>query len=51
MLGEACKRRDGTEVKIAVDGRWSSRRQALEGTVTCFDAEAKEILDVQHIGG
>ena len=50
ILDGASKARHGSEVTISIDGRWSSRRQALEGTVTCFDAEAKEIIDIQHIG-
>lgn len=50
LLDEACKRRHGAPVRISVDGRWSSRRQAMEGTVTCFDADTKEIIDTQHIG-
>lgn len=49
MLDEVCETRQGTKVKISIDGRWASRRQAMEGTVTCFDAEAKQIIDVQHI--
>lgn len=40
----------GQNVRISVDGRWSSHFQALEGTVTCFDSDKSNILDVQHIG-
>lgn len=49
ILDDACEVRKGTEVSISIDGRWSSRRQAMEGTITCFDAETKQIIDVQHI--
>lgn len=37
-------------VRISLDGRWSSTRQALEGTVTCYDVDSRRILEVQHIG-
>lgn len=52
ILDSACleRQQSGANVIISVDGRWSSRRQAMEGTVTCFDARTREILDVQHVG-
>lgn len=51
LLDEAAnQRKNGEGVHISVDGRWSSRRQAMEGTVTCFDNKTKEIIDVQHVG-
>ena len=39
ILDDRCEHRRGTPVKISIDGRWTSRRQAMEGTVTCFDAD------------
>lgn len=52
VLDEAARQRQDAdkEIMISIDGRWSHRRQALEGTVTCFDAHTKEILELQHIG-
>lgn len=45
----------GNAIKISVDARWGTKRNALEGTVTCFlhpaDGSRKEIIEVQHIGG
>ena len=40
----------GRDVCISIDGRWGSPRQALEGTITCFDSAYEHVLDVQHIG-
>lgn len=52
LLDETCRRRheSGEDMVISVDGRWSSRRQAMEGTVTCFEVGTNDIIDVQHIG-
>ena len=50
LFDERIRRATGRKVRISVDGRWSSPKQALEGTVTCFDADSQEILDVQHVG-
>ena len=49
-LASIKRQQSNANVTITVDGRWSSRRQAMEGTVPCFDAHTREILDVQHIG-
>jgi len=39
------------DIRMAVDGRWSSRRQALEGTVTAFNvAESPpRVIGVTHV--
>src|SRR4051794_21205202 len=35
-------------IRISIDGRWSSRRNAMEGTVTCFNSSNNQIIGVQH---
>ena len=38
------------EVQISIDCRWSHRRNAMAGTVSCFDLKRGQLLDVQHVG-
>lgn len=52
MLDDICAAYQASPqpLTISLDGRWSSRRQAMEGTVTCFDAMTGKVIELQHIG-
>ena len=53
-LDKSCKDLRGKRIKISVDARWPTARNAFEGTVTCFlhpdDDSKKKIIEIQHIG-
>lgn len=40
----------GVEVRISIDCRWSHRRNAMAGTVSCFNLKSSKLLDLQHVG-
>ncbi|KAJ3083430.1 hypothetical protein HK102_001073 [Quaeritorhiza haematococci] len=43
------KKYEGQKISVAMDARWSHRRNAMEGTMTVYHADTSEMLDVCHI--